>query len=141
MNKIEMNKKYETKAGEKVLIYSVTGGCVYSVHGAVDTVMGYRMCTWTHEGCRYEGEDGDSDLIELKEDWEILVEHFENNKDSVMVKVGSDIFTVSEVLRGVNYDYKHMEIIISSEGHTVRCLKANVKLATLEDCDEYILGK
>lgn len=138
--KIEMNKKYETKAGEKVLIYSVAGGGDYSVHGAVDTVTGYRMCTWTHEGRIYEGEDSDSDLIELKEDWEILVEHFKNSKTPIMIVIGSDVFRVAkipEVQLGENF----LEMIISSEGHTTRQPKAGIKIAKLEDCKKYILEK
>lgn len=138
--KIEMGKKYETKAGEKVLIYSVAGGGDYSVHGAVDTVMGYRMCTWTHEGRIYEGEDNDSDLIELKEDWEILVEHFKNSEKPVMITIDSDVFRVVRIPE-LQLNEKLLEMIISSERRTTRQLKKDIKLATLEDCKKYILEK
>jgi hypothetical protein len=60
MTKIELGKRYVTRDGRNVVIYSVNGAGSYCVHGAVKTSKGYNICTWTEYGYALSSKD---DLI------------------------------------------------------------------------------
>ena len=70
MNKIDINKKYKTRSGLDVIIYSVTGGGGYPVHGAWWNNVGkyYLVDHWTEYGYNSsDNEESVTDLIEVGE--------------------------------------------------------------------------
>lgn len=73
MNKIDKNKKYETKSGLPVRIYATDGEGIYSVHGAIMLEDG-----WTCWGWKKNGEDRNDDysLVEKKKEKEVWIELF-----------------------------------------------------------------
>lgn len=70
MNKIDINKKYKTRSGLDVIIYSVTGGGDCPVHGAWWNNVGtyYFVDRWTEYGYNSsDNEESGYDLIEVGE--------------------------------------------------------------------------
>jgi len=63
---ININKKYQTRNGQKVRIYVTDGGGEYPVHGAAWKNNKWYLHTWTESG-KYEfiSEPSDLDLIEV----------------------------------------------------------------------------
>ncbi len=134
---IEMNKKYKTRNGQDVRIYAVDGIGRYSVHGAVDVGDGYLMRKWTVDGYKHSDEEEDcDDLVEVKEDWEILVEHFKNEGEDILVLV-EDLLIL---IHGVKLqDYQDYFSVLYGDGLHINTWKGGVKIAKLEDCKKYIL--
>ena len=139
--KIEMNKKYKTKDGRAVRIYAVDGIGRYSVHGAIDVGDGYSVRTWTYDGYRYSDEEEDcGDLVEVKEDWEVLVEHFENKGKPVFIVFNNEVCLCAD-MKQCEYSREHCKLLLAirDEGYHSNIRKEKIKIATLEDCKKYIL--
>jgi hypothetical protein len=64
MTKIELGKRYVTRDGRKVIIYSVNSGSSRCVHGAVEGNDGYFICHWHENGRSSKLYEHDLDLIE-----------------------------------------------------------------------------
>lgn len=69
---ISMDKKYKTRNGRKVKIYSVEGNTNDHIHGAVmvfdhDTGYKWLFTTWTKDGRYSKDYVSDLDLVEVKE--------------------------------------------------------------------------
>ena len=78
--KIEMGKKYKTRAGDEVRLYACNCGGVWSVHGAYKIDEGWRSEVWKENGRYNERENNDNDLIEVpqwiqREYWVNVYEH------------------------------------------------------------------
>lgn len=58
---IDINKKYRTRSGRSVIIYSTSGKDWAPVHGAVEG----QLLSWKANGTYYETEGSDLDLIEI----------------------------------------------------------------------------
>lgn len=140
---IEIGKKYKTRNGENVTIQRVAFNRVY---GAISQSYKDGLFTiWNLDGTLVQSEMtmlciDSGDLVEIKEDWEVLVEHFKNSEKPVMVTIDSDVFRVVRIPK-VQLNEKLLEMIISSAERTTRQLKKDIKLATLEDCKKYILER
>lgn len=65
--KIEKDKFYKTRAGNKVRIYATDGLNLYPVHGAVLLAGFWAPIQWTSLGKFYERGDADGDIIS---EWE-----------------------------------------------------------------------
>lgn len=50
MPKINLERRYKTKSGDKVRIYAIDGSDPYVVHGAVLTKTGWEAESWTAKG-------------------------------------------------------------------------------------------
>jgi hypothetical protein len=64
MNKIKSGKRYLTRDGRKVIIYSLNSGNSRCVHGAVEGNDGYFVCDWHENGRFLNLYEDDLDLIE-----------------------------------------------------------------------------
>ena len=79
---IDINKKYKTKDGKGVRIYSVSGGGEYPVHGSVKQESGFWSgfwwCTgWTDTGSLLKSTTSPADLVEVKPTrWINVYEHY-----------------------------------------------------------------
>ncbi len=63
-----MDKKYKTRDGREVKIYSVEGNCYDYIHGAVMQFNGnWELRSWYKNGKEWSSEEGSLDLIEVKE--------------------------------------------------------------------------
>lgn len=69
--KIGLNKKYRTKSGLEVKIYSVDNGGMYSVHGAIKLDSVWRISNWLSNGIN--SNDSEFSLVEVSpyEDFKI----------------------------------------------------------------------
>lgn len=63
---ISMDKKYRTRDGREVRIYSVDGGGMLSVHGAIKCLGGWMVSQWCKDGLAYPESNAGKDLIEVK---------------------------------------------------------------------------
>lgn len=65
---VDINKKYQTRDGEKVRIYCTDGGGDYPVHGAIWNINTEEWLSfqWTSEGKFHNGAEDDFDLFEVK---------------------------------------------------------------------------
>ena len=141
--KIEMNKKYKTRSGENVTIQRTAFGKAYGIIEC-DNKDGL-FTIWDENGEPIKTEmiglyNGSLDLIEVKEDWELLIEHFKSSDGPLLIKIGHDLFKIHGVAK-INYDGEYMDVCTSCTGDIIRILYLGVKLATLEDCKRYILEK
>jgi len=67
---VDKNKKWETRSGVPVEIYSTTGKGDHSVHGVVKYPDRDMLVSWTNKGC-YRGWDAKCDHdLDLVEVWE-----------------------------------------------------------------------
>jgi hypothetical protein len=68
-NKIDISKRYRTRDGREVLIYSTdTGHGFDQVHGAIKEVHGWEMSAWGHNGMKDVSgiRQTLNDLVEVK---------------------------------------------------------------------------
>ncbi len=63
---ISIDKQYKTRDGKEVRIYAVDGIGPYCVHGAVNTLLGWKPCSWDEEGDRGSIREDPLDLVEVK---------------------------------------------------------------------------
>jgi hypothetical protein len=71
---IDINKKYTTRDGRKVRIYSIGNEGVLSVHGAVAVnyiydgkmIHDWNLCKWNYYGKYYTIGNSENDLIEVE---------------------------------------------------------------------------
>lgn len=64
---IDINKKYRTRDGREVRIYSVDADNLDSVHGAYLHKDGkWMVASWSWGGARHDAEETPMDLIEVK---------------------------------------------------------------------------
>ena len=65
---ISMDKKYKTRNGQEVKIYSVDGNACDHIHGAIKQRDGnWRIHLWYKDGATWSNGDSALDLIEVKE--------------------------------------------------------------------------
>lgn len=132
--KIEIGKKYKTRNGEDVKVYAVHKD---TIHGAIKFEDCWRGYSWCANGCFLLSQrEHSNDLVEAKEDWEILVEHFKNGREDILVLV-EDLLIL---IHGVKLqDYQDYFSVFYGDGLHINTWKGGVKIATLEDCKKYIL--
>lgn len=61
---ISMNKKYITRKGEGVYLYTVNAGSIYTVHGVI--AGNFHPSSWCSDGACMVGTTSDRDLIEVE---------------------------------------------------------------------------
>ena len=122
-----MNKKYKTKDGRAVRIYAVDGIGRYSVHGAIDVGDGYSIRTWTYDGYRYGDDEEDcGDLVEVKEDWKILVEHFKNKGEPIFLVVDGEVYLCTD-MEQCEYIREHCKslLMVHDDGYIIILKRKN----------------
>ena len=139
--KIEMNKKYRTRDGKDVRIYAVDGKGDYPVHGAIDFGDNHQPLKWKIDGS-FSTRTNSADLIEVKEDWEILIEHFNNNGKPVILVIYGKVH-ICENMKESEYssDYCNSLLIRHYGNSYFNLHKKEIRIATLEDCKKFILEK
>jgi len=63
---IDINKKYRTKGGKEVQLYTIHEDGPFPVHGAVKGPYWWEIESWTREGCSDAYFPREDDLVEIK---------------------------------------------------------------------------
>jgi len=149
--KIEMNKKYKTRNGENVTIHRIAFNKAY---GVIECAYKDGLFTvWDMGGELIESEmnglyDGSLDLVEAKEDWEVLIEKCKY-KDTFIV-ANWEICLVHEadsiddddpyddgIECGNNY-FDYVKIYCRGEYRAIK--KDSFRFATKKEVIEYFFG-
>lgn len=141
--KIEMGKKYKTRSGQDVRIYAVDGVGDKKVHGAIFDGEGFYSNDWYENGMLNDfGEQGDFDLVEAKEDWEVLVEHFKKYETIVAVKNNHSTHMCTGINKTKNANIFKLKVVCDDSIVREVCMyRHEIELAKLEDCKKFILEK
>ena len=147
--KIEMNKKYKTRNGCNVTIERIAFDRAY---GVIECAYKDGLFTvwWADGGILINSEMkllgvGSGDLVEVKEvkeDYEILIEHFKNKGEPIFLVVDGEVCLCSDMEQCErSQDYCRALLVMKDDGYYHDIKKEKIKLATLEDCKKYILEK
>lgn len=137
-----MNKKYKTRNGCNVTIERIAFDRAY---GVIECAYKDGLFTvwWADGGILINSEMkllgvGSGDLVEVKEDWEVLVEHFKNGGETILVWVEGLLVLIHDVKL---QDYQDYFSVFYGDNKYINTWKGGVKIAKLEDCKKYILEK
>lgn len=143
--KIEIGKKYRTTEGYEVKLYEEVNirGNKSSFFGSVTSNDGHkRLTSWDSNGHilnahEHLGNLQLGNLVEVKEDWEILIEHFKNDGGAILVWVEGLLLLIHNVKL---QDYQDYFSVFYGDGLHINTWKGGVEIATLGDCKQHILN-
>lgn len=138
--KIKIGKKYKTRDCRDVRIYAIDVAGDKKVHGAILDETGFYQSDWFENGSiSRNGKESDFDLVECKEDWEILTDTLTFTGIPSICVLVEDSYLVS-VRDFQDKGFGEIKLKIKG-GIDIVVFKKDIKLATLEDCKRFILEK
>ena len=151
--KIEIGKKYKTRHGDNVTIQRIAfnkvyGTIEYAYRGGLFTIWGLDGTLVQSEMTMLFSDSGDlvevKEVKEVKEDWKILVEHFENKGEQIFIVADGEICICTN-MKQCERSQDYCKSLLVTKDDNYYCYynikKEKIKLATLEDCKKYILEK
>lgn len=141
--KIETNRKYKTKNGENVTIKRIAFDKAYGIiHQSYKDGL---FTIWNLNGTLVQSEmtmlcSDSGDLIEVREDWEILVDYFSANEGIIAVKHIYSVLICVGASKTDSKDILSVKLLLS-DGFTksIYIRSKEIKLAKLSDCQDFIL--
>lgn len=144
--KIEKEKKYKTRDGRDVEILSIDEKYHRAV-GLIGKESEYRSLTiWDIRNREMLWSQDQSmayllNLVEVDEDWEIAVKHFENHGTPILLEIEGRICLV-DWLSEDSKAYLLVKFEVLHQGmHEILVARRNVSIPTIEDYSEVILKK
>lgn len=141
--KIETNRKYKTKNGENVTIQRIAFDKAYGIiHQSYKDGL---FTIWNLDGTLVQSEmtmlcSDSGDLIEAREDWEILVDYFSANDGVIAVKHIYSVYVCVGASKTDNKDILSVKLLFSNGFiKSIYVRSTEIKLANLSDCQCFTL--